>query len=315
MSVRPSQQPAVAAKSARRQPTHTDFLDPAALATVEDLELVARGVVEGFKHGMHRSPYVGFSIEFSSHRQYLPGDDLRHVNWKLYGRQDRLYIKQYDAETNLDLYLIVDASRSMLMASQRLTKITYGVMLAASLAHLALTQRDAVGLTLHSNKIIDHVKPRAHPEQLFEILLPLSRLDSFEPCESPRVLHEVAELMPRRGLVVLIGDFFFDMEELSKALEHLKVGGHDMLLFHVLDPLEQELTISGNVRFRDLETGREIITRADDLRSGYGTAVEQWRAQMRKCCNGLDIDYVPLSTRDRLDRALATYLANRSEMY
>jgi uncharacterized protein (DUF58 family) len=203
----------------------------------------------------------------------------------------------------------------MLMASQRVTKLRYAVMLAASLAHLALTQRDAAGLTLYADKVLEHVKPRAHPDQLLELLFPLSRLRDHAACDSPRVLHEVAELMPRRGLVVLIGDFFFEIDQLAGCFEHLRHGGHEVLVFHVLDPIERDLSIDGAIRFRDLETGQEVITQAHELRPGYAQAISQWQAELLKCCHGHNIDYTQLTTSDPLDRALTDYLATRSEMY
>ena len=294
---------------------YQDFLDPKLLSSVEDLELVARRVVEGFRHGMHRSPYVGFSVEFSSHREYLPGDDLRHINWKAYARQDRLYIKQYDAETNLDLQLLVDASGSMLMASHQVSKLRYAVMLAAALAHLALSQHDAAGITLYADRILDHVKPRAHPEQLFQLLYPLARMSEHPASDSPDVLHEAAELMPRRSLVVLIGDFFFDLDQLNPCLDHLRHAGHDILVFHVLDPIEQTLALDGPVKFHDLESGQEVITQAHELRGNYRLAIIEWQEQLRDCCTAHEIDYVPITTDQPLGRGLATYLATRSELY
>src|SRR6202521_6126149 len=183
-----------------------NLVDPQFFATLEDLELIARVAVEGFLQGLHRSPYVGFSVEFATHREYLPGDDLRHLNWKLYGRQDKLYIKQYDAETNLDLHLLLDWSGSMTTRSAGPGKQRYAASLAAALAHLALRQRDAVGLTLFADGILDHLKPRARANQFDEVLDCLTRTPLRPRSESAVVLHEVAELMPRRGLVVVISD-------------------------------------------------------------------------------------------------------------
>ncbi len=295
--------------------TYRDFLDPRLLSTIEDLELVAHGVVEGFQHGLHRSPYVGFSVEFSSHREYLPGDDLRHINWKVYGRQDRLYIKQYDAETNLDLSLVVDASASMLMASAKVSKLRYAVMLAAALAHLALRQRDAAGLTVYADRVLEHVKPRVHPDQLLELLYPLTRLKTHPAADSPKALHEAAELIPRRGLTVLIGDFFFEIDQLAPCFEHLRHGGHDILLFHVLDPIEQRLSLDGPVKFHDLESGQQVIAQAHELRGNYQKAIAEWQDELRRCCAGHEIEYVPLVTDEPLDKALTAYLATRSEMF
>ncbi len=292
-----------------------DFLDPRLLATVEDLELVARGVVEGFQHGLHRSPYVGFSVEFASHREYLPGDDLRHINWKLYGRQDRLYVKQYDAETNLNLHLVVDTSGSMQARNAGLTKQHYAAMLAASLAHLALHQRDAVGITLFADTTLDNLKPRAHPDQLFEILALLADRRRHAAADSPRALHEVAELMPRRGLVVILSDFFYETTELLECLDHFKHTGHDMLLFQLLDPIEQGLPLDGPVKLYDLETGDTILTQAHELRAHYQKAMTAWQQELRTACEGRDIDFRPLVTDQPLHDGLTDYLALRSELF
>src|SRR5215468_1243259 len=204
------------------QPTTRDLVDPRFFANLENLELIARSVVEGFLHGLHRSPYVGFSVEFASHREYLPGDDLRHLNWKLYGRQDRLYVKQYDAETNLDLHLAVDWSGSMTTRSGHIAKQRYAACLAAALAHLALMQRDAVGVTLFAGTVLDHLRPRAKTNQLDGILDVLTRTPLRPRSESAAVLHEVAELMPRRGMVALLSDLFYEPEEIFAALDHFR---------------------------------------------------------------------------------------------
>jgi len=293
----------------------SEYLDPKALATVEDLELLARWMVEGFKQGLHRSPYVGFSVEFSSHREYMPGDDLRHINWKAYGRQDRLYIKEFDAETNLGLQLVVDVSGSMTMASSGVSKLRYAVMLAAGLAHLSLSQRDAVGITLFADRVVEHIKPRANADQLFQILYPLTRLTQHPASESPNVLHEVAELIKRRSLVVLLGDFFFESDELGNCLQHLRQNGSDVLMMHVLDPIEQQLSVDGSVKFRDLESGNEVIAQAQDLRGKYRETILQWQESLRNECQKHAVDYFTVTTEEPLDRALGKYLATRSEMY
>jgi len=209
----------------------------------------------------------------------------------------------------------LDVSGSMLMASQKITKLRYAVMLAAALAHLALSQSDAAGLTLYADRVLEHIKPRAHSDQLFELLIPLSRWNQHPPCDSPAVLHEVSQLMPRRGLVVLIGDFFFDVDDLGQCFDHFRHRGHDMLVFHVLDPIEQQLSLDGPVRFHDLESGQEVIAQAHELRGNYRQAIVEWQEQLRKCCTGHDIDYIPLTTDTALERGLVRYLATRSELY
>ena len=265
--MRPERRPAAVAEPA--EPRLGDLIDPRLLARLDDLELIARTAVEGFLHGLHRSPYVGFSVEFASHREYLPGDDLRHLNWKLYGRNDKLYVKQYDAETNLDCHLVVDVSASMETASAGLSKRRYATMLAGALAHLALEQRDAVGAVLFADRVVAQVKPRARSAQLSEILAVLLTSPGTAATAATRVLHEVAELMPRRGLVVLVSDLFYAPAEIFSGLDHLRFLGHDVLVFHVLDPLEHRLPVAGQIRFHDLETGEELSTHVDDIRSAY----------------------------------------------
>ncbi len=292
-----------------------ELIDPRLLARLEDLELIARTAVEGFLNGLHRSPYVGFSVEFASHREYLPGDDLRHLNWKLYGRNDKLYVKQYDAETNLDCHLVVDVSASMETATAGLSKRRYATMLAGALAHLALKQRDAVGAILFADRVVTQVKPRARSTQLNEILAALLTSPGTAAAATPRVLHEVAELMPRRGLVVLISDLFYAPDEVFSGLDHLRFLGHDVLVFHLLDPLEHHLPLEGQIRFHDLETGEELNTHVDDIRSAYKSAVASWFAELEKGSSSRGIDLVGLTSEMPLDRALLEYLTRRSAMY
>ena len=292
-----------------------DMIDPEFFTSLEDLNLIARTVVDGFLHGLHRSPYVGFSLEFASHREYLKGDDLRHLNWKLYGRQDKLYIKLYDAETNLDLHLVVDWSGSMTTASAGMSKQRYAGCLAAAVAHLALMQQDAVGLTLFSNVIQEHLAPRAKSNQLNEILHTLVRVQPRRHGESARILHEVAELMPRRGLVVLISDLFYEPGELFSALDHFHFHGHDVLIFQILDPLERRLSLGGSVRFRELETGRDLVTQADEIRPAYQAAIDGWLADLDHGCRTRELDRVLLTTDEPLVGVLHNYLARRAGHY
>jgi uncharacterized protein (DUF58 family) len=289
-----------------------EAVDPEFLVAMEDLSLVARTVVEGFLHGLHRSPYVGFSLEFASHREYLKGDDLRRLNWKLYGRQDRLYVKQYDAETNLDLHLLVDWSGSMRTASGKTSKLHYATCLAAAIAHLGLMQHDAVGLTLFAGSILEHLPPRAKSNQLNAILSLLSQTPPRPHGESVRMLHEAAELMPRRGMVVLVSDLFYETEELFAALDHLHFSGHDVLILQVLDPLERSLPVGGAVRFQDLETGDELVTQADAIRPAYQAAVEDWLSELDRGCQTREADRVVITTDEPLVGSLHNYFARRA---
>lgn len=292
-----------------------DYVSPVVLASLEDMELIARTVVEGFLHGLHRSPYVGFSVEFASHREYLPGDDLRHVNWKLYARNDKLYVKQYDADTNLDCQLVVDVSTSMETNSAGLSKRRYATMLAAAVAHLALQQRDAVGITLFADRVLAHLKPRAKTNQLEEVVRVLARAPGKVPAASAGVLHEIAELLPRRGLVVLVSDLFFETDEIFSGLDHFRFKGHDLIVFHVLDVLEERMPLEGQVRFHDLETGEELVTQASEVRALYQAAVTAWQNELDEGLRGREIDRVTLTTDVPLAQALFGYLTKRSQLY
>lgn len=292
-----------------------ELADPQLLASVEDLDLVARWVVEGFLHGLHRSPYVGFSVDFASHREYIPGDDLRHLNWKLYGRHDRLYIKQYDAETNVDLHLVLDISGSMTVGDKHESKLRYATLLAASLTHLATKQRDAVGLTLFADRVVDHYRARGNADHVLSLMTALAAPHKHPSARSPRVIHEAAELMTRRGLVVLISDLYYDSAELLSALDHLRHFGHDVIVFQVLAPLEREMPVDGAVKLVDAETGEFLETVAHEIREGFSRAVGKWIDELHVSCLARDIDHVPLVTNQPLDQALLDYCVKRSQLF
>lgn len=296
-------------------PTIRDMVDPKLLASVQDLDLVARWVVEGFLHGLHRSPYVGFSVDFASHREYIPGDDLRHLNWKLFGRQDRLYIKQYDAETNVDLHLVLDISGSMTIGDQGASKLRYATLLCASLAHLSAQQHDAVGLTLVAERVLEHYHARGNVDHRLSLLSALSRQRAYPAAVSPRVLHEAAELMPRRGLVVIISDLYYDPQELLSALDHFRHFGHDVLVFQILAPLERRMPIDGAIKLVDAETGEHLETLAHEIRGSFTKAVDKWLDEIHTGCLARDVDHICLTTDEPLDKALLDYLIKRAQLY
>jgi uncharacterized protein (DUF58 family) len=293
--------------------TAHDVVDPAFFSRLDNLELRARLVVEGFLQGLHRSPFVGYSIEFATHREYAPGDDLRHVNWKLFARQKRLYVKEYDAETNMNLYLLLDISGSMECASAGLSKLAYGSSLAAALTYLALRQRDAVGLTLFADAVRAHVPPSSKPHQLDEIVRAIAAAHDRPKSNARRALHPAAELARHRGLVVIISDLLDDMESLLEGIDHLRFRRHDVMVFHILDPLELGLEIDGTIRFRDLESGDDVVVRAEAIRDEYLRDVKKWRKKIGdECCERM-VDHVVLTTAEPLDKALVNYLVRRSE--
>ncbi|MSR57853.1 MAG: DUF58 domain-containing protein [Planctomycetaceae bacterium] len=289
-----------------------ELVDPAFFSRLDSIELRARSIVEGFLQGLHRSPYVGFSVEFSSHREYVPGDDLRHVNWKLFARQKRLYVKEYTADTNLNLYILLDVSGSMECSNTGRSKLLYGAALAAALAHLALKQQDAVGITLFADSVVAHLPPKAKPHQLDEILRLIAATKARPASDSGRALHQAAELARRRGMVVVISDLFDDLARTMDGLDHLRYLNHEVLLFHLFDPWERDLPLEGNIRFRDLETGEELTTQAEGVRESYVQAIGAWRAEIETECLNRGIDRFELTTDDHLDRALLDYLVKRT---
>jgi uncharacterized protein (DUF58 family) len=295
-------------------PTTPAITDPAFFSRLENLELRARSIVEGFLTGLHRSPFVGFSVEFASHREYAPGDDPRYVNWKIYARQKRLYVKEFDAETNMNLYILLDVSGSMDCANTGRTKLHYGTSLAAALAHLALKQRDAVGLTLFADSVVGHLPPRAKPHQLDELLRLVSATTARPPSDASRALQQAAELCRHRGMVVIISDLFDDLAAIKQGLEHLRFRNHEVVLFHLWDPWERDLPLDGNIRFHDLETGSELSTRVEGIRDAYRDAVRDWRQDIETECRNRSVDRIELTTDDRLDQALLDYLVRRSRM-
>lgn len=298
-----------------KPPSMQQLADPRRVAMVADLQLIARWVVEGFLHGLHRSPYIGFSVDFVSHRDYIPGDDLRHLNWKAYGRADKLYIKQYDAETNVDLHVMLDISGSMTVGDGALSKLKYASMLAATLVHLAAHQRDAVGLTLFADKVAEHYPPRVNSDHVLSLFAALARARPHPRVDSLKTLHEAAELMPRRGLVVLISDLYYDPDELWLALDHFRHFGHDLLVFQVLAPVERSLPIDGAIRLVGVETGETIDTLAHEIREGFTKAVDEWLDTLHTGCLSRDVDHLLLTTDQPLERGLLDYFAKRSRLY
>ena len=290
-----------------------ELVDPAFFSRLENIELRARSIVEGFLTGLHRSPYVGFSVEFASHREYVAGDDPRHVNWKIYARQGRLYVKEYSAETNLNLYLMLDVSRSMECANTGISKRHYAAALAAALAILALKQQDSVGLTLYADRVTGHLAPRAKARQLEEILKLIETATPSEVTETFSGLAESAQLASHRGLVVIVSDFFGEPLQLMKKLEQFRYRNHEVLLFQIWDRYERDLPLDGHISFHDLETRETLTTQAEAIRESYQKAVNTWRAEIEQGCRKLAIDRVELTTDEPLDGALLDYLVRRAK--
>lgn len=293
--------------------TAQQLVDPAFFSRLENLELRAHGIVEGFMHGLHRSPFVGFSVEFASHREYAQGDDLRHVNWKLFARQRRLYVKQFDAETNMNLYLLLDVSASMACRSKGISKLEYGAALAAALAHLALKQHDAVGLALLADEVVAHLPPKARTHQLQDILRVIENTKPRQTSSSGRAFQQAAELCNHRGIVVILSDLFDDLDDLLKAVERLRFRNHEVIVFHLWDPWERYLPLEGHCRFHDIETGETLDTQAESVRGDYLVEVHRWRDQLETECRNRAIDRIELTTDEPLDQALLDYLVRRAK--
>jgi uncharacterized protein (DUF58 family) len=289
-----------------------ELADPEFFSRLESVELRARAVVEGFLHGLHRSPYIGFSVEFASHHEYVPGDDPRHINWKLFARQHRLYVKDFDGDTNLNLYVLLDVSGSMACASAGRSKLHYAAALAAALAHLAIRQHDAAGVTLFAGQVVASLPPRAKTHQLQEILGLIANVVPHEQTDAGRAIHQAAEMCRQRGVVAVISDCFDDLARIMDGLDHLLFLNHEVVLFQVLDPWERDLPLEGNVRFRDLETGETLTTLSEGIRDGYRRAVRQWLTELDRECLSRGIDRVELTTNDPLDKALLDYFVRRS---
>jgi uncharacterized protein (DUF58 family) len=288
------------------------FLDPAVVARLGTLELKARTIVEGLLSGLHRSPFKGFSVEFAEYRQYIAGDDLATIDWKVYARSDRHYVKKFEEETNLDCHVMLDLSGSMAYGSRGITKFEYGACLAASLGYLMNRQRDAVGLTAFDDRIVAVLPASARPGHLRSLLITLNRLEPGRETDVAQPLHRLAESLTKRGLVVLISDLLDDPDRVVRALKHFQFRGTDVIVFHVLDPDEIEFPFERATRFEDLETSEEVMAVPSVVREHYlaqmNALIERYRRDLGAC----GIDYCLISTEQPLEIALLAYLSTRA---
>jgi uncharacterized protein (DUF58 family) len=287
------------------------FLDPRALRKLENLRLAARGVVEGFISGLHKSPFHGFSVEFSEYRKYAPGDDLKHFDWKAYAKTDKSYIKQYEEETNLKAYLLLDVSASMGYGSEGLTKLEYGCYLAASIAHLLVRQQDSVGLVTFHREIDGFLPPRSGPMHLRDLLTVLEAQEPRETTGIARAFHDLAERTKRRGLIVVISDLLDDPAEMLSGLAHFRQKKHEVIVFHVMDPHETEFPFDGMTTFRDLETSVRLQVLPSMIREDYLRLLEEHVSTFRRGCSERRIEYVKTDTRMPYELLLASFLRKR----
>ncbi len=288
------------------------YFDPTVLAGISNLYLRARWVAEGIMSGIHRSRSKGFSVEFEEHREYSPGDEIRRIDWKALGKFDRYFIKEYEDETNLRAYILLDASASMNYASNGMTKFEYGCTLTASLAYLILRQQDAAGLVTFSDRIEAFIQPKAKRDYLTQILHELESRGPSGETNVGAILEQIAAQVRRRGLVVLVSDLLDEPAQVLKGLRLFRFKGNDVIVFHLLDPAELNLPFDGNILFEDMEAANLKVT-ADPraIRQTYRRVVEEFVSQMRKQCQDDCIDYQLISTSTPLDQALASYLSWR----
>lgn len=290
------------------------FLDPDIVSRLKSMELRARLVVEGFITGLHRSPYHGFSVEFAEHRQYMPGDEFKHIDWKVLGKTDRYYIKQFEEETNLKAYLLLDKSGSMGYASEGLTKLQYASYLSAALAYLMMKQRDAVGLLTFDNKIDHYLPPRSVKSYLFQLLRELENVTSEDVTDVADTFHEMAERIDRRGLVIILSDLYDDPEKIMLGLKHFRHKKHEVIVFHILDPMEINFNFKREMIFKDMETGEEIATQPWHIQYEYRQKVKKFIEEYKHQCRSNNIDYVQLTTSQDYDRALMEYFIKRKRI-
>ncbi|NIR51816.1 DUF58 domain-containing protein [candidate division KSB1 bacterium] len=302
------------AESKDKTPDYRKYLKPEIVSKLSSMDLRARLVVEGFITGMHKSPYHGFSVEFAEHRQYMPGDEIKNVDWKVYGKTDRFYVKQFEEETNLKSYLLMDASASMGYTSNGITKLDYGIYLAGALTYMMIRQRDAVGLLTFDDKIRRYLPPRSVNTYLHQILMELDATRSSSRTNLSVALHQMAERVKRRGLIILFSDLFDDPKTVLSGLKHFRHKKHEVIVFHILDPLELSFEFEQDAVFRDVETGEQINTQPWHIRKDYQNQVAGFIDDYKKVCRENQIDYVTLNTSESYERALVEYLLKRKRI-
>jgi len=302
------------------QTTTTDYrkyLDPRTLARIASIDLRARLIVEGLMTGMHRSPYQGISVEFAQHRQYVPGDDIRHVDWKVFGKTDKIYLKQYQEETNLHLICVVDASESMAFSSitsgkDVWSKYDHATAIAAALSYMAIQQQDSVGLAVFDNDLKHYIKPSNAPAQWKIITQDLTQVPRLKKTNTGRILDQLAEKLTHRSVIVILSDFFDDVESIKKGLRHLRYKKHEIMAFQVMDPAEISFPFEDATLFKGLEQMGELLTEPRALREGYLRQLELFTDELRKTCRGMHIDFTRMNSSEPLDVSLSGFLAARA---
>ena len=292
------------------------YLKPEVIRQVARLDFRAKFIIEGFMAGLHASPFHGFSVEFSEHRKYVPGDDLKDLDWNVYAKTDRYYIKKFEAETNVTGYLAMDLSGSMgYTYRQELTKFEYSICLAAALAYLMIHQQDPVGVLAFDDRVRHSMPAHSKRTQLGNILGMLARLRPSGTTDLAAALHQIATMVKHRSLIMIFSDLLAEVDSVVESLHHLRHRGNDVILFHVLDEAEALFPFEGIVEFEDVESHEKLTVDTQGIRDDYLEAVDQLRSQFRKECSAARIDYVPLHTGLPFDRALMSYLVNRQKNF
>ena len=295
---------------------YKNLLDPSIIPKINSLELRARLVVEGFMVGMHKSPYHGFSVEFTQHRPYMQGDGLKDVDWKVYGKTEKFYIKQYEEETNLRSYILLDVSKSMQFSSENNTsKLEYASTLAAALSYLMMKQQDAFGLTLYSDKIVQYLPPKATKSYLRQILKSLVSVKASDTTNTAACLNTVAEKIKRRGLVIIISDLFDDIESVISALKHFSYQKNEIIVFQILDPIERNFAFGRDAIFKDMESEEELTTQPYQIQKAYKLAMEEFIGKIKSECLNSKIDFNVIDTSTPFDKALMSYIQKRRRLY
>jgi uncharacterized protein (DUF58 family) len=294
--------------------TYQKYLNPQTLAELQGLELKARLIVEGYVSGLHKSPYHGFSIEFAEHREYVQGDDLRYVDWKVFGKSDRYYLKQYEEETNFACYFLLDTSESMLYRSEKgsVTKLGYAQYVCAALSYLILKQQDAVGLATFDNAVRNFVRAGSHPSHLKQVCHVMDIAGAMGETSMGPIFHDLSERIKKRGLVVILSDLFDDVASLMLGLKHFRHRRHEVLVLQVIDPAEQDFPFQDPTLFKGLEGLPEQLTEPRSLRTAYQSEFEAFLKSIRRGCRDLHMDYTLLRTDQSLDVALRTFLTGRA---
>ncbi len=290
------------------------YLRPEVIRQVQRFDLKAKFVMEGFLAGLHSSPFKGFSVEFSEHRKYVPGDDIRMVDWKVWSRTNRYYVKQYEAETNMTAHLLMDVSASMGYSGKKdgITKLEYATYLAGAMAYLMVNQQDPIGLVTFDNEILDYIRPKSKQSHLLSILRVLSNIKPQETTGLAPCLHRIAEMIPHRGLVILFSDLLTAEEEVFEAFSHLRYRGHDVIVFHILDEAEAYFPFDQLTSFEDLEgVEKTVVTDPKAIRDQYLTELKKFVERYKMECVKRKIDFVSIDTGTRFDKALLAYLTRR----